>query len=515
MSCQPFRGNCFRAAFFVPALLSIFIWVFLSFSFLFQTPLSVQAAGEQWLTGWTYRKPITLHSSQVSGTLTDFPVYIGGTDADLASKALANGNDIVFTAADGQTVLDYEIETYLNASGALVSWVKLPSLSSAADTTIYLYYGKSDAVTQADAPNVWSNGYEAVFHLADGTTDSTGKHPGTDSGTSASSFGNGIGYSREWNASSDRITFGNWNISGDKITLQSWYRLDTLGVSATFVGRSGGISSNEETAAWIGGGTNISNNMGAGIKTGPSGGSGSSFIVGNTAMSFNTWQFGTFTYDGSAMNLYMNGQSIATPVAKTQDLTSLTWIWSLGNFSPNYLLGMDGFLDEARVSSVARSADWIATEYQNISAPGSFFTIGSEETYAPPISLSITSDGSIQYGKVAAGQSKSTVTLVDTQTASNSSAVAVDLNIKTSSATGGTTWAVGSSAGSDTFVHEFSINGGTDWTQFTAADVYQTLVSNLASGGTQNFDLRFTAPTSSSDYAEKSITVTIQAVQHE
>jgi hypothetical protein len=39
-----------------------------------------------------------------------------------------------------------------------------------------------------------------------------------------------------------------------------------------------------------------------------------------------------------------------------------------------------GVLDEVRVSDVARTADWVVTEYRNQSAPGTFVTLGGQET---------------------------------------------------------------------------------------------------------------------------------------
>jgi hypothetical protein len=39
---------------------------------------------------------------------------------------------------------------------------------------------------------------------------------------------------------------------------------------------------------------------------------------------------------------------------------------------------MLGSLDEVRVSNAVRSADWIATEYNNQSSPATFYTLGSE-----------------------------------------------------------------------------------------------------------------------------------------
>ncbi len=41
---------------------------------------------------------------------------------------------------------------------------------------------------------------------------------------------------------------------------------------------------------------------------------------------------------------------------------------------------MDGRIDEIRISSIARSADWIAAEYENQNSPGSFYSVGAEES---------------------------------------------------------------------------------------------------------------------------------------
>lgn len=130
------------------------------------------------------------------------------------------------------------------------------------------------------------------------------------------------------------------------------------------------------------------------------------------------------------------------------------------------------------------------------------------------ISISITSDGSINYGLVNPGSAKSTFDLSDTQTVRNDSNVAADLTIKTSSATGGTPWTIGASAGNNIFVHEFSLNSGGNWTKFSAADSYQSFVTNLGVSASQNFDLRLTVPTATSDYQQKTVTVTILATQH-
>lgn len=145
------------------------------------------------------------------------------------------------------------------------------------------------------------------------------------------------------------------------------------------------------------------------------------------------------------------------------------------------------------------------------------YSYGGEVSFTTAIiSITLTSSGVVSYGVVPLNTSKNTTAsdLNKTQSVQNSSSIAEDFNIETSNATGGTQWTVGSSPGSDVFTHEFSTNSGGSWTKFNAANSYVTLASNISSAGTQNFDLRLTTPTVSSDYIQKSITITIQAVAH-
>lgn len=134
---------------------------------------------------------------------------------------------------------------------------------------------------------------------------------------------------------------------------------------------------------------------------------------------------------------------------------------------------------------------------------------------AAVISIAITTDGTISYGILPVGAGKDTTAsgLNDTQTAKNDGNTTEIFNIKTSNAAGGVEWAIGALPGADVFVHEFSTNSGSAWTKFSAADVYQTLATNIIPNGTQNVDFRITVPDASTDFQQKSITITIQAVQ--
>lgn len=132
-------------------------------------------------------------------------------------------------------------------------------------------------------------------------------------------------------------------------------------------------------------------------------------------------------------------------------------------------------------------------------------------------------DGSVAYGILDLSTSKDTTSagVNDTQIATNDGNVAEDFNIKSSDATGGSGWTLAGTAGADQFKHSFCTAGSGSpdpcdatptWTAMTTS--YASLSTNVATSGTKSFDLKIDTPTTTSDYLEKSITVTIQAVIH-
>jgi hypothetical protein len=90
--------------------------------------------GGSWLNSdWLYRKHLRIDSSRVAGNLTNFPVLINTTDLDWRDNVnsghvvQSDGGDILFTAGDGVTKLDHEIEKYEPSTGELVAWLKYPA----------------------------------------------------------------------------------------------------------------------------------------------------------------------------------------------------------------------------------------------------------------------------------------------------------------------------------------------------------------------------------------------------
>lgn len=136
-------------------------------------------------------KKLTIDNTRVSGagTLTNFPVLISFTDADIATTSNGglttnvNGYDIAFTHSDGSTQLDHELESYNASTGQILAWVRFPTLSGSTDTDFFIYFGNSSQTTDQSSATTWDNSYQAVLHMDD-VADATSKNNnGTNNGS--------------------------------------------------------------------------------------------------------------------------------------------------------------------------------------------------------------------------------------------------------------------------------------------------------------------------------------------
>jgi hypothetical protein len=88
-------------------------------------PLTNEACAQP--VGYGYGRSITINGAQVTGSLTNFPVLVSVTLADLRTTANggqvrnANGYDIVFTTSGCNTTLTYERERYVASTGEFIA----------------------------------------------------------------------------------------------------------------------------------------------------------------------------------------------------------------------------------------------------------------------------------------------------------------------------------------------------------------------------------------------------------
>ncbi|MBU2608972.1 MAG: DUF2341 domain-containing protein [Chloroflexi bacterium] len=362
------------------------------------SPKEVEASPGWYDNAWAYRKKITIQSSQVAANLSDFPMLVSyASDSDLANDAQNDGDDILFTAADETTKLSHEIEKFNGATGELAAWVKIPSLSSTTNTEIYMYYENPGAANQENATDVWSNGYEAVYHIHDDFQDSTGNHDATNNGSQDIT---GIIADGQDFIPVDEIQAGSWSVSGSDITIQGWVNPDDFDQDdPRVVSKAKNNKTDEKDHVFmLGLGGSGERYVRGRIKTGTSDSSGTTTLVASTnPLTTATWQLIALSYDGSSMRLFKNGTQV-TSTSKTGNLRQNSWAISMGNNpgkNDSGYTSWDGKLDEIRISSVARSGNWLSTEYNNQNFPFDFYATGSEEAAPPPAASPVVVGGEV------------------------------------------------------------------------------------------------------------------------
>jgi hypothetical protein len=127
------------------------------------------------------------------------------------------------------------------------------------------------------------------------------------------------------------------------------------------------------------------------------------------------------------------------------------------------------------------------------------------------ISLSV-SDGSIAYGVLPTGYSKSTCDLDDTQTVTNDGNVAEDFNIKGKDSEN---WTLADTAGTNQYVHKFATSPcPVTWGGTALTTSYQTMATNIPVNGSVTLNLQITTPTVTNFYTQQDVSVMVQAVAH-
>ncbi|PYM06199.1 MAG: hypothetical protein DMD82_09345 [Candidatus Rokuibacteriota bacterium] len=338
-----------------------------------------------WYPGsWLYRKKLSIDPTKVgSGGVTNFPVLVSRTDTDLlAHVALSTGNDILFTSDDGTTKLSHEIEKYVNTSGQLVAWVKVPSISDTITTDIFMYYGNGAATNQQDVVNTWDANFKAVWHLSQdpgGTapqmTDSTANHNhGTAAGsmTSANKVAGMVGDGTNFDGVANQINLSGFSAITAPWMLEFWIRPVSLDTVRAFFFNFGNPYPSIDSK-------NTGQNkllMFHGAST---------FRYGNkswAAADNNQWWQLVFvipnTTTPSTWGVYLNGADISDVAGAGGDYVAPGTSGNIG--SRGSTLYFNGIMDEVRVSNAVRTAQWITTSYNSQSSPSTFYSVGTEET---------------------------------------------------------------------------------------------------------------------------------------
>lgn len=355
------------------------------------------SGGAAWFdTDWPSRIEMTIQSSQVIDDLTDFPVYVDLAHlGSLFFSAINNdGGDIRVTTSDGITEVAREVVTASTTALTGELHFLAPSISSTVDTTFYIYYGNNSAndyasTTQYGANNVWTNNYDAVYHMQEDPggsvpqmLDSTRNgHNGEALGMTISNQTAGqIGFAVSHEDSADRVRgsgFSDLGTVNSDYALSLWFNAD--------VGETDGnllqVSSGSDGTGWCLPMLALNGDSVQSISWAP----GQSTALGTTSVTQGQWHQVYHTWSSSnGLSVYLDGnEDNNTAQANFSASGASNYIHT--GYSPGICGGDEGSfagdIDEVRISTTTRTTAWINAEYQNIGVPTSFYSTSSVESF--------------------------------------------------------------------------------------------------------------------------------------
>ncbi|TWR27374.1 DUF2341 domain-containing protein [Mucilaginibacter pallidiroseus] len=362
---------------------------------------------------YAYRMPITLQSQGIgmSGNLTNFPVLVSvQNNADLAVTAGVCTNkiqypagpnyDIAFVDAAGNE-LNYQIEKYDASTGTLLAWVRVPVLYSAANTSLYLYFGRAVAPTNhttAFANATWSNvtssptTYQAVWHF--------NEVPSTTTSSVVDATGSGdnlIASKTTVVQNANSIIQNGVTLSGGTLSKSAATGLTALNTSFTmssWVYYTAYPNFADNVMVLQDGGSYVqmafrgtsNNSVSANV------GGGGILVSSNLTPAANAWHHIVYSYNGTTNSIYVDGALANTSTTAPNTGTPNTIVfgsYAVGNGENFY-----GTVDEARLINTTLSADWVKAEYANQRAPLTFCVTGATNADATNV---LTIPGGVIY----------------------------------------------------------------------------------------------------------------------
>ncbi len=335
--------------------------------------ISLLVVSQAW-AGQPYYSQVSIKASQITGTLTDYPMLVYQTDARFKTIANSghvanpNGYDIRPYSDTGLTsALTYQLKRYNATTGEVEMRIKISSFSTS--SVIYLAYGDSSITTDGSSTSTWDSNYLAEYALPDGTTLSVTSGTGSNNGTAnnCTAASGQIDGCVSWaGANNQNIGCGN-GMNPTAMTISAWVKGTSFLTYATVAGR---VVSGSQFVLYV-------KSTGKLACYASATGSVSYDGTGSHTLSTGTWYHLAMTYDSSAGLVgYVNGASDGTGAANG-NLSTTTAVFNIAKDEVTTSRYWQGSIDEVEVSNVARSAAWIAVGY-NEGFPATFETLGAE-----------------------------------------------------------------------------------------------------------------------------------------
>lgn len=337
---------------------------------------------------WKYTRRLGLNTTasgaQIAGIITGFPVLVRLNNENFDfTTARSDGSDLVFIGKNG-AALPYQIERW-DASGKRAElWIKVDSIRGNDSTqSIRMFWGNSVYSPNVQTNSVFdtSDSYQGVWHLGGNSSeparDATvnrfdGNAPAGQDPLSAEGI---IGRCRWFNGENSYFTMPNTaesklNIPQNKnYTVSAWAYLDTLdglshcimskGIEQYYL-RSTYNSTNTPSVVSLWEFVEFNNTVNVNVPTFPA-------VSGK-------WVFLTGMRQGNRQLLYCNGELVDSVITSPPNGGFGTVLNDL--YIGRFAIGIPGAtnegycyfkggIDEVRIMSTAKNADWIRLCYMN------------------------------------------------------------------------------------------------------------------------------------------------------
>ncbi len=357
------------------------------------------------MEGFAGRKKISIHPEKLpkGETLKQFTVLVSlrldelKLAADGGMVSGRDGEDIVFTAIDGTTILPFQIERFEPASGKLLAWVRCEELS-AQQNEFYLYYGKSEAVSEA-SKNTFADPYRAVWHFnrgfqTDGPNPLAGEYHGVKDEEGRFAAAKDFLAFEQGQAAFEKNE--ELNFSGD-ISVSAWVKTRGSAFDQTVISN---LSQNGGFSLWIDDENRpvfeIANTSGKVVTLNKS--------KGGNPLEKDTWYqlTGVYSAKSDSLLLYVNGKVDRSMKAGLAYAAGDRI--NIGVAPDQESSFFNGIIDEVRIAAKALSEIEVATTWISESDPESFFSIDGKEVFS-------ASPRIVQYGALEVKENSGHVVL--------------------------------------------------------------------------------------------------------
>jgi biopolymer transport protein ExbB len=343
--------------------------------------IGVFSANAWWDKKWQYRKKVSFDLSEkganIKENLTDVPVLVRLHTGNFSfANAKKDGTDLRFMSGDDKVPLKFHIEKFDPKQEIALVWVKVPQLAGGGtQDSVWLYYGNDSAPSgMEEAGGTYDTSQVLVYHLseADGApkdATSYGNHASAFAGThgTPAAIGNGVTFKGP----------------GEKIVVQRTPSLNfAKGFTFSAWVRIDQPQNDAHLFSWDDGGQSIVVGIDQDRPYLRVGVSGKQPVVSDKkgVLTVKAWhhlaisadsekQLAAVYVDGrqvSAMNLFAPLPSPAGEIAMGASMKGQN--------------SFAGDLDEVEISSIARSAAWIAAAAAGQGQDGKLTTLQQEES---------------------------------------------------------------------------------------------------------------------------------------